>query len=143
MCLVQYVFVEFLCDGQFQIDIFFMMEMYGLIVKFMFKIIDSFLLLDVKYFVLVQFCFCLELDDFDKFVCSICLFYIFFFDGFFLYGFFLQFVFCLILICLEFGCIEEFNLFCNLVRFMLGGNDLFLICKQFFVKVIIVEKEID
>lgn len=143
MRLVQHVFAEFLCDGQSQTDILSMMEMYGLIAKFTPKITDSSLSPDVKYFVPAQLCSCPELDDLDKLACSICPLYILFPDGFLPHGLFPQLVSRLISICSELGCTEEPNLFRNLVRFMLGGNDLFLICKQSFVKVIIVEKETD
>ena len=142
MRLVEHVFAEFLCDGQSQTDILCMMEMYGLIAKFTPEKTDKSSSSSVKYFVPAQLCSCPE-TDLDTAPTGICPLYINFSDGFLPHGLFPQLVSRFISACPALGCRDEPNLFQNLVRFILGGNDLFLICKQSFVKVILQEKETD
>ena len=142
MRLVEHVFAEFLCDGQSQTDVLCMMEMYGLIAKFTPEKTDKSSSSPVKYFVPAQLCSCPE-TDLDTAPTGICSLYINFSDGFLPHGLFPQLVSRFISACPALGCRDEPNLFQNLVRFILGGNDLFLICKQSFVKVILQEKETD
>lgn len=61
-------------------------------------------------------------------------------DGFLPHGLFPQLVSRFISVCPELGCTDEPNLFQNLARFILGEDDLFLIGKQSFVKVILQTK---
>lgn len=143
MRLVDHVFSEFLCDGQLQTDILSMMETYGLIAKFTIKNAETSPSPPVKYFVPAQLCSCPEWSGLDQLVYSIPPLYIHFPDGFLPNGLFPHLVSRLISVCPELGCTEEPNLFQNLVRFILGGSDLFLICKQSFVKVIITDRETD
>jgi len=142
MRLVDHVFAEFLCDGQSQTDILAMMEMYGLIAKFSPENAEKSPSSAVKYFVPAQLCSCPE-TDLDTAPTGICALYIYFPDGFLPHGLFPQLVSRFILACPALGCTDEPNLFQNLVRFILGGNDLFLICKQSFVKVVLQKKETD
>lgn len=143
MRLVDHVFSEFLCDGQLQTDILSMMETYGLIAKFTSKNAETTSSPPVKYFVPAQLCSCPEWSGLDQLVYSIPPLYIHFPDGFLPNGLFPHLVSRLISVCSELGCTEEPNLFQNLVRFILDGSDLFFICKQSFVKVIIAEREAD
>jgi len=141
MHLVDHVFNEFLCDGQSQSDILSMMEMYGLIARFTPESTDK----DspaVKYFVPAQLCSCPEID-LDTSFTGICSLYIYFPDGFLPHGLFPQLVSRFIAGCPELGCKDEPNLFQNLARFILGQTDLFLICKQSFVEVVLQTKESD
>jgi len=141
MRLVDHVFNEFLCDGQSQSDILSMMEMYGLIARFTPESTDK----DspaVKYFVPAQLCSCPEID-LDTSFTGICSLYIYFPDGFLPHGLFPQLVSRFIAGCPELGCKDEPNLFQNLARFILGQTDLFLICKQSFVEVVLQTKESD
>ena len=140
MLLVDHVFAEFLCDGQSQTDILCMMEMYGLIAKFTPENTTKSLSSAVKYFVPAQLCSCPE-TELDTNPAGICPLYINFPDGFLPHGLFPQLVSRFITACPALGCRDEPNLFQNLVRFILGGNDLFLVCKQSFVKVILQEKD--
>ena len=143
MRLVDHVFAEFLCDGQSQTDILCMMEMYGLIAKFTpedsKKAPTS---AAVKYFVPAQLCSC-PVTDLDTSPTDICPLFINFSDGFLPHGLFPQLVSRFISACPTLGCRDEPNLFQNLVRFILGESDLFLICKQSYVKVILQNKEQD
>lgn len=141
MRLVDHVFAEFLCDGQSQSDILCMMEMYGLIARFTPESTDK----DsptVKYFVPAQLCSCPEIEMDTSFT-GICSLYIYFPDGFLPHGLFPQLVSRFIAGCPELGCKDEPNLFQNLARFILGQTDLFLICKQSFVEVVLQTKESD
>ena len=143
MRLVDHVFAEFLCDGQSQTDILCMMEMYGLIAKFTPE--DSKKAptpAAVKYFVPAQLCSC-PVTDLDTSPTDICPLFINFSDGFLPHGLFPQLVSRFISACPTLGCRDEPNLFQNLVRFILGESDLFLICKQSYVKVILQNKEQD
>lgn len=141
MRLVEHVFTEFLCDGQSQTDILCMMEMYGLIAKFTPENAEK-SPSAVKYFVPAQLCSCPE-TELDTAPTGVCPLYINFPDGFLPHGLFPQLVSRFISVCPALGCRDEPNLFQNLVRFILGGSDLFLICKQSFLKVILQNKEED
>ena len=141
MRLVEHVFTEFLCDGQSQTDILCMMEMYGLIAKFTPENAEK-SPSAVKYFVPAQLCSCPE-TELDTSPTGVCPLYINFPDGFLPHGLFPQLVSRFISVCPALGCRDEPNLFQNLVRFILGGSDLFLICKQSFLKVILQNKEED
>lgn len=141
MRLVDHVFAEFLCDGQSQSDILCMMEMYGLIARFTPEGTDKDSVA-VKYFVPAQLCSCPEIE-LDTSFTGICSLYIYFPDGFLPHGLFPQLVSRFIAGCPELGCKDEPNLFQNLARFILGQTDLFLICKQSFVEVVLQTKESD
>ena len=136
------MFAEFLCDGQSQSDILSMMEMYGLIAKFTPENTDQSSSSAVKYFVPAQLCSCPE-ADLDTGPTGICPLFINFPDGFLPHGLFPQLVSRVISACPALGCKDEPNLFQNLVRFILDDNDLFLICKQSFIQVILQKKETD
>ena len=142
MRLVDHVFAEFLCDGQSQTDILCMMEMYGLIAKFTPEDSKKSPTPSVKYFVPAQLCSC-PVTDLDTSPTDICPLFINFSDGFLPHGLFPQLVSRFISACPTLGCRDEPNLFQNLVRFILGESDLFLICKQSYVKVILQNKEQD
>ena len=141
MRLVDHVFAEFLCDGQSQSDILCMMEMYGLIARFTPESTGK-ESVAVKYFVPAQLCSCPEIE-LDTSFTGICSLYIYFPDGFLPHGLFPQLVSRFIAECPTLGCKDEPNLFQNLARFILGQTDLFLICKQSFVEVVLQTKESD
>ena len=140
MDLVSHVFAEFLCDGQSQSDILGMMEMYGLIATFATNGApdSSHQQPAVKYFVPAQLGSYPQ-TDVDMSPTDICPLFINFPDGFLPHGLFPHLVCRFIRTCRELGCKDEPNLFQNLVRFIIGKSDLFLICKQSFIKVVVRE----